>query len=186
MKQLAKEWREKYQAPADMEARLVAQFRQVNKRKSGGNWLWWATAMAAVIIVVFSLRPTPERPLSAAQTSATQPVYKAAVVREQPPQIATALTSGSVVKTPTLRSVAKRMTPQIQQTPVEIYTDFFPLEEGDGPIEIDRGRVVRVSMPRVSLLRVGLPVNMDRMDDAVQADLVLNEEGIARAVRFVQ
>ncbi len=185
MKQLAKEWREKYQAPADMEARLVAQFRQVNKRKSGGNWLWWATA-AAVIIVVFSLRPTPERSLSATQTSATQPVYKADVVREQPPQMATALTGASGVKKPRLRSAGKMLTPQIQQAPVEIYTDFFPLEEGDGPIEIARGRVVRVSMPRASLLRVGLPVNMDRMDDAVQADLVLSEEGIARAVRFVQ
>ncbi len=186
MKQLAQEWREKHRAPADMEARLVAQFRQVNKRKSGGNWLWWATAAAASIIVVFSLRLAPERPLAAAQGLATQPVYKAAVVREQPPQIATALTGGSVVKKPRLRSAAKILTPQVQQAPVEIYTDFFLLEEGDGPIEIDRGRVVRVSMPRASLLRVGLPVNMDRMDDAVQADLVLNEEGIARAVRFVQ
>ena len=186
MKQLAKEWREKHRAPADIEARLLAQFRQVNKRKSGGNRLWWATAAAAVIIVVFSLRPAPQRPLATAQDSATQPVYKAAVVREQPPQIAVALTDALVVKKPRLRSAAKRLTPQIQQAPVEIYTDFFPLEEGDGPIEIDRGRVVRVSMPRASLLRVGLPVNMDRMDDAVQADLVLNEEGIARAVRFVQ
>lgn len=185
MKQLAQEWREKHRAPADMEARLVAQFRQVNQRKSGGNWLWWATAAAAVLVVVFSLRPTPERPLAVTQGLATQPVSKAAVVRERPPQTVGSLTGASVVKKPRLRSAAKRL-PQTQQEPVEIYTDFFPLEEGDGPIEIARGRVVRVSMPRASLLRVGLPVNMDRMDDAVQADLVLNEEGIARAVRFVQ
>ena len=186
MKQLAKEWREKHRAPVDMEARLVAQFRKVNQRTSRGNWLWWATAAAAVIIVVFSLRPAPQRPLSAGQVSATQPVYKAAIVQEQSPQIARALATVAKKPRPKLRSTIKGSALQTQQEPVEVYTDFFALEEGDGPIEIARGRVVRVSMPRASLFRVGLPVNMDRMDDAVQADLVLNEEGIARAVRFVQ
>ena len=56
----------------------------------------------------------------------------------------------------------------------------------EGPISMDRGSVVRVRVPRSAMFRVGLPVNMNRMNDSIQADLVLSEDGIARAVRFVQ
>ena len=66
----------------------------------------------------------------------------------------------------------------------EMYTDFFSLEEE--PVSIDRGRMVRVLVPRSTMFRVGLPVDVNRFDDTIQADLVLSEEGIARAVRFVQ
>lgn len=177
MKQLAKEWRMRHQAPADMEARLVAQFRQANPARSSGHWRWWAVA-AAVILVLFSLRPKQEQPPAEVRSSVAPPVYRAATVREQPAQLTPPL--------PVKRYRSPRTATPKPQEVVEVYTDFFPLEEGSGPIEIERGRVVRVSMPRSSLIRVGLPVNMDRLNDAIQADLVLSEEGIAKAVRFVQ
>lgn len=177
MKQLAKEWRTKHQAPADMEARLVAQFRQVHPPASRHRWPWWVAAAAAIIVVFSSLRPKQEQSPTDAHSPVAPPAYRAATVRERPAQVTAPLAAK--------RPLPRPATPKPQQ-PVEVYTDFFPLEQGSEPIEIERGRVVRVSMPRSSLIRVGLPMNMDRMNDAIQADLVLNEEGIARAVRFVQ
>ena len=32
----------------------------------------------------------------------------------------------------------------------------------------------------------GLPVNMDRVDQRVKADVLLGADGLARAIRFVQ
>lgn len=44
----------------------------------------------------------------------------------------------------------------------------------------------RLRLPRTALLGVGLPVNMDRADDSVKADVVFGEDGMARAIRFVK
>jgi len=46
--------------------------------------------------------------------------------------------------------------------------------------------VVRVQLPREALIAFGLPVNEDRTEDLVQADLLLDEDGLTRAVRFVE
>ncbi len=45
----------------------------------------------------------------------------------------------------------------------------------------DEGQVVRVNMPGSSVRRLGLPVSVDR----VQADVLLGNDGIARAIRLV-
>jgi len=50
----------------------------------------------------------------------------------------------------------------------------------------DRGQLVRVRLPRESMRSFGLPVNQDRMVQSVTADVLIGEDGIARAIRFVQ
>ena len=50
----------------------------------------------------------------------------------------------------------------------------------------DRGQVVRVRLPRESMRSFGLPVNQDRIVQTVKADVLVGEDGIARAIRFVQ
>ena len=51
---------------------------------------------------------------------------------------------------------------------------------------IDQGQVVRVRVPRQSLRSLGLPVNEDRMFERVPADLLMGEDGVPRAIRFVE
>jgi hypothetical protein len=41
-------------------------------------------------------------------------------------------------------------------------------------------------MPRSALIRLGLPVNVERADTPVKADLLVGEDGLARAIRFVR
>jgi hypothetical protein len=41
-------------------------------------------------------------------------------------------------------------------------------------------------MPRSALVSLGLPVNVVRADVPVEADLLVGEDGLARAIRFVR
>ena len=68
--------------------------------------------------------------------------------------------------------------------PREIVTEFFPLIDAPPPIE--RGEVFRVTVPAAAMRTVGLPVAEDRLSDRVQADVVVSEDGLATAIRFVR
>jgi hypothetical protein len=46
--------------------------------------------------------------------------------------------------------------------------------------------VVRVQLPVSSLQLMGVPVNEESADLSVQADLLLGQDGLARAVRLVE
>ena len=67
----------------------------------------------------------------------------------------------------------------------EIATDFVPLLAGVGNPTIDNGQVIRVQMPRSALASFGLPFNLERANESVKADVLLGEDGLARAIRFV-
>jgi hypothetical protein len=65
----------------------------------------------------------------------------------------------------------------------EVVTDFFPLMDPAPPL--GRGQLLRVELPASAMQMVGLPVSDDRLADAVQADVLMGEEGLPRAIRFV-
>ena len=50
----------------------------------------------------------------------------------------------------------------------------------------DGGQIVRVELPRSALVNFGLPVNMDRYNEKVKADVIFGVDGLAHAIRFVQ
>jgi hypothetical protein len=65
-------------------------------------------------------------------------------------------------------------------------TDFIPLRYGDDQKPMESGEVIRVQMPRSALITLGLPVNVVRADEQIMADLLIGEDGLARAIRFVR
>jgi hypothetical protein len=65
----------------------------------------------------------------------------------------------------------------------EVDTDFYPLMESAPPF--DRGQLVRMTVPASTMLDVGLQVDVNHLDDPVQADVLFGQEGLARAIRFV-
>ena len=71
-------------------------------------------------------------------------------------------------------------------TTEEIVTDYIPLMNGGQLTPGDAGHVVRVEMPRSALASFGLPVNADRTESRVKADVLMGGDGIARAIRFVR
>ncbi len=68
----------------------------------------------------------------------------------------------------------------------EVTTEFFPLAHGGGLASGEGGQVVRVELPRTALASFGLPVNVETNGGRVRADVLLGEDGTARAIRFVR
>jgi hypothetical protein len=68
----------------------------------------------------------------------------------------------------------------------EIATDFMPVGYASPMGLQDGGQVMRVELPRSALAGFGLPVNMDRVNERVKADVLVGTDGQARAIRFVQ
>jgi hypothetical protein len=68
----------------------------------------------------------------------------------------------------------------------EIATDFMPLVQ-DGLDEMPaNGQIIRVELPRSTLVAFGIPIDVERGDEKITADVFMSEEGIAKAIRFVQ
>ncbi|HKA20051.1 MAG TPA: hypothetical protein VKN18_17310 [Blastocatellia bacterium] len=68
----------------------------------------------------------------------------------------------------------------------EIATEFFPLTFAAEPISSEGGHLVRVTIPRSALVAMGLPMNVDRATEHVRADVFIGDDGLARAIRFIQ
>lgn len=67
----------------------------------------------------------------------------------------------------------------------EITTEFVSLTQDGMDSLPTNGQIVRVKLPRSALIAFGLPINMERANEKITADVMLSEEGIARAIRFV-
>lgn len=157
LKALAEADRE-LEAPEAVERRLKAAFRRKFARP---KWPYFAMAVAAAIVLVLALRPRPQIHPQTKEIAAVTPVVA------PPPVIR-----------PTVRKAVHRKPP-----PREVVTDFYPLMEDAPPFE--RGELLRVSVPALAMRGVGLPVSEDRLTDMVQADVLVGQEGLARAIRFV-
>lgn len=67
----------------------------------------------------------------------------------------------------------------------EVVTDYIPLTYINDSTAFDSGSVVRVQVPRSTLVSMGLPMNADNSSALVKADVVVGDDGVARAIRFV-
>jgi hypothetical protein len=63
--------------------------------------------------------------------------------------------------------------------------DFVPLMTADGSAPLDGGQMVRVQVPRAALAALGLPVSGERAGETVKADVLLAQDGTARAIRLL-
>ncbi len=68
----------------------------------------------------------------------------------------------------------------------EIVTDFLPLTFTADSTAPESGHLVRVTIPRSALLAMGLPMNAERAGELVRADVFIGDDGLARAIRFIQ
>jgi hypothetical protein len=63
---------------------------------------------------------------------------------------------------------------------------FYPLPQAEALPAVENAMVVRVELPVASLRLMGFPVDEERADAAVQAELLLGQDGLARGVRLAQ
>ncbi|HTB11766.1 MAG TPA: hypothetical protein VK752_09350 [Bryobacteraceae bacterium] len=121
------------------------------------KWPYFAVAASVVIaLLVYS----PQKPQTMEIAVVTPPVPVLAVNKTAP-----------------------RKTVLHSSRPTEVVTEFYSLMEDAPPFE--QGELLRVSLPAAAMRGVGLPVDEDRLADMVQADVLVGQEGLARAIRFV-
>lgn len=147
---------------------IFARHRPPSRWKTGAGFAVVALATAAAFILY--LRPAPEpveipAPITIIETAL--PERQLALATEPAPK---------PVRRP------KRPAP-LPQEPREVVTEFFPLMDAPPPFE--RGQLLRVVVPASTMRSVGLPISPERWSERVQADVLVGEEGMARAIRFV-
>ena len=168
-------------APPSVEAALAAEFRRRHYRNRGrrGTWWYWAVGAAAACLLAVVGVVRFDRPSAAPHAVATVAPAPAARPAIQP---------DSVPVRKGLRTAARQTEkPMPATTPKarpEIATAFIPVSYGVGPGE--PASMVRVRLPRSALLSFGLPMNAERASEPVIADVLLGEDGVARAIRFVR
>lgn len=78
------------------------------------------------------------------------------------------------------RSLAKAKTSPSPKT--EISTEFIALSYLPAT---DSGQIVRVKVPRSMLVSLGVTTNVEKNSELVNAEVILGDDGAARAIRFL-
>ncbi len=184
-------------APDAVELKLLEAFRKQKvvtpfvPRRAGSRY-WLAAAIAAMLLIAISVvayrmnqrvddghkLAKQEQPQSTPKVI-EEPVKQVAVVPEQD--------SPRAPKPKRVRHSSVRRPEDVQlANHAEIATDFIPLSSMTAVNLQDGGQIVRVELPRSALANFGLPVNMDRSNEKVKADVLFGVDGLAHAIRFVQ
>jgi hypothetical protein len=172
---------EKLQAPTQVEASLLAAFRERNSRRSR-VWrsLRWAGAAAAVAIAAWFLAEHPWTRFWSPAGPKIEAVVPAAKSHSAPP---TATVAGRK-ETAAGRAPAARSRTVRHRGAADAAGEFIALSPSSYPL--GDGMVVRVELPRSAPALVGLPIPGGDVSGTVTADVVLGQDGMARAIRFVQ
>jgi hypothetical protein len=170
-----------FDAPPRVKPAVMHAFRASAAKPRRPRTLWWAAIAACAAGLAAGLYWLPR----GEEVPPVAPPSIAAVMRPPVLERVPDVPQRAVKARVRLRVVARRHAAPHAPPPQGIATDFLalpyapPLDPGDG------GQVVRVRLPRAAMRIVGLPVNEDRWYERVPADVVLGQDGIARAVRFV-
>jgi hypothetical protein len=197
------------EAPARVETLLLAAFREqrsdgaapvsVSALVANRRWLYVGVGIAAAIVIVVLIaliasRPNrePAPPQEAKDSSGTFQAPPSPAPEPQPERRPLAGLPPDRGRQPIRRANSSarsghRVVDNGQSgRDIEIATDFFPLMNRESLAEMDSGQVVRVELPRSALMSFGLPMNMERADERIKADVVVGNDGLARAIRFVR
>jgi len=149
----------------------------------------YATVAVSLSFCLFVFWSLLNHPSEMKNTSATiHPNSEApAQTVEVPQAIVSPAQSERIPEANTIRRSSRaKLSPQIEWTMAEAATDFYviPYVPQFGPN--DRVRVIRMNAPVSMLADYGLPVYSDKAFYPIQADVMVGDDNIARAIRFVQ
>jgi anti-sigma factor RsiW len=170
---------ESEEAPAALEAKLLAEFRRTTAPPPAFAYRKWLLPLAAAAAALVSFL-IPERP--APKVIPAQPLV--ATVAEPPP----AIEQAPALQPPKPQPRRLRRAAQaLREVPVAqpAAPQFLPVPQGDRWTPADGGKLVRVGLPRTALRHFGLPMLEERAQEQVQADVLLSNDGLVRAIRFV-
>jgi hypothetical protein len=191
------------QASEATEHSLLASFRQhsvvVPLTSTRTYRPYWLTAVAAILLIVFGLAAVVWKGSNQPKNQiAVQPVPQAPTeIKDNKNLVAP---DNHVANLPAPSKPKRNFNPRVLQTRnskanraentvanhAEVATDFMPLGYLNPALLQDGGQIVRVEVPRTTMASFGLPVNMDRYNERVKADVLVGVDGVPHAIRFVQ
>ena len=196
---------ESLEAPAEIELKLREAFRERHVvapvAVGSSRSRYWLVAVAAVLLLAITVVGMWWRSETPQQRIAEQTPQKAPEVTGGPSEVAPAPAPKDVdfqaedqtpkrqLSKPGRRNTGSRRAPETpiaHHTTNEIATDFVPLGDMNSMMLQDGGQIVRVKLHRSALVKFGIPVNMDRYNENVKADVLIGVDGLAHAIRFVQ
>ena len=157
---------------------------------SGRPWLWGAAAamlLAGTLIAVRESRrgepaQPPPPPSSVASSEAVEAAAPAAPATTSRPKPRAALRRmAAPVRAPAVAPEAAR--PDVDEDEA---VEFVPLQAGDALGDVESVQLVRVRLSPSTLAALGWTVGDEAAARIVSADLVVGQDGVARAIRFVQ
>jgi hypothetical protein len=199
-------------APNQVEQQLLVAFRErkvlqfVSLTKSRRPY--WLTAAAAILLIAASVAAVrwrvekPERQATTGQTAIGTDLPKKLAIEDSPKSGTENQKAFTTTHKPKrdARKLTARLRPldasskttalaansTANERAKEIATEFMPLGYLNAANFQDGGQIVRVQLPRSAMASFGLPVNMERYNERVKADVLLGVDGVAHAIRFVQ
>jgi hypothetical protein len=156
-------------APPEVERAILAEL-SATRARVGYRWRYGAGALAASFMIAWWLTAPARKPLEAP-------------VKAAPPMVVShgaPIETAAAVAPPVKRAPKRRARPAAKpEAPFIAIPYTLPLD----PYE--RASVVRMDLPVAALIAAGLPVGM--MDPAAQArtDVLVGQDGRARAVRLI-
>jgi len=182
---------ESKQASPALEVALQAAFcqRRPAKRVVRSRLVWALSAVAALILVIFAVTSRYRHRVGVGQTRRASAARIASsehkLTAKTPIPARPAETTRSTTHKARHRDVRKPNREKAVGEPVWA-TEFLPLPYAGGSDPFESGDVVRIRLPRSALGSLGLPVNEEQAGEAVTADVLIGDDGVARAISFVR
>lgn len=201
-------------APVHIKANLLAAFKEQSKastiiiapvhktRNSSYFWKWGFAAAAVFVIVLlgfaamrllFQQQSQPQQiadvPIKAKENPSQNKDKDKQETSKVSPQTPIKKNKVNNVR----RSYAAKSPPRKLNVPSnespkneEVTSDFIALTYIGETSAGNNRMIVRVNVPRATLIAMGLPLNAAQTEGYVKADLVVGDDGVARAIRLVQ
>ncbi|HKQ74897.1 MAG TPA: hypothetical protein VJ810_14480 [Blastocatellia bacterium] len=151
---------------------------------------WKLAAVAAGILILISMMAIFWRSASSfkpqREERAVAPTPASSPQAKPPNPAGPQFDRDQIVVEKKLPKRAPRRAPVDNSGETEVVTRFFPLREGEDLTALESLQLVRIELPGSALSEVGLPVNPEIANAPVVADVVLGQDGLARAIRFVR
>ncbi len=163
--------------PAAIREPLLAAFDRKHARRAARPLVVWGALAAALCAGALGLAwfrsGAPESRATPVVAARPRQLHSEVVVPEElPPAIAVS----------PRRVAARRPRPQAAR---ERVTAFLPIGSRASLDPREDLRLLRIQLPESELLRLGLPVAPRLEQGYVRAEVLLGEDGLARAIRFV-
>jgi hypothetical protein len=160
------------QTPPELEAKLLGEFLRVRRpRRSRAPWVLAPLAVAAALLLALTLKPKAPPPSAPVASRVPAPVPQTVVAAPTP------------APAPPRRVVAAvRRKPQPAPAMEEPFVQI-PYTQPLAPWE--RGEIMRMELPVAALIAQGFSIATSDAGAAARADVLVGEDGRARAVRLI-